>query len=259
MLQEAKDSNKVLLMYIDCRATPDRYLGEILCNEFSVMIINQYYVAWGVDIETAEGEIAGNVLQVRDLPCIAAVKVDNVNSPFIIEKLEGIYSDEKIIEFLSRNYVIRPVIPKKNKQLEEERKIRARQERELKEAERIVKERQELEVKKKQEEVKRIEMERVRKEAEERQREVKMEIIGSEPEGDSAAIVSFRLPDGSKLVRRFDRQRKIQVLYDFMEVQGFNQCALLFGFPSAPLENKEESLESIGIFPTAVLIVRKLE
>lgn len=259
MLEEANQVNMVLLMYIDSRSCPSDYLLTVFCNELSVMIINQYYLAWGVDKDTAEGIIADKVLTPRQYPCLAAIKVDNPESPLIIEKLEGLHSSEKVIEFLSRNYVTRPVLPKVNKAIIEERRIRERQDRELKEAERIVKEKQQKEAMEKKEIRIREEMKKKLEEEKENEKRRKMEIIGEEPNGIDVALVSFRLPDGRKVERKFDKLREIQVLYDFIEVQGLINFTLLFGFPSEPLANKETTLESIGIYPKAVVIVRTNE
>ena len=256
MVEEAKEKKKFLLMYIDSIDTPIGYTKEILCNELSVMIMNEFYVCWGVDRETHEGEMAAIVLNASIFPCLAAVKCNDPSGPMVIEKIEGIHTAEKIIEFLSRNYVARPVINKRDKIIEEERKIRANQDRELKEAERELKERHLAESRKKEETKKQLELEKLRIEKIENEKKIKEQSIGIEPEGPDAALVSFRLPNGNKIERKFDKNRNIQILYDYLEVQGLNNYVILFGFPSVPLTDKDQTLETAGIFPKAVVIVR---
>ena len=239
MLEEAKTHKKILLLYIDCDEVPSNYIQNIFCNELSAMIINDYYIGWGVHKDTNEGQTGIQALKAEKFPCIAAVKVDDPANPIIIEKLEGVYIPEKIIEFLSRNYVTRPVVTERDKKLEEERKIRATQEKELKEAERILKKRQ-------------MEEEKLRKEK-------KIQIVGDEPTGNDAALVSFRLPNGSKIERKFGKERKVQVLYDFLSTQGYDNIVLLYGFPSTPFSDLSASLESCEIYPKAVVIVKNAE
>ena len=86
-----------------------------------------------------------------------------------------------------------------------------------------------------------------------------MEIIGEEPNGPDVAVVSFRMPNGGKIERKFAKDVKTQVLYDYLEVQGFKNVEILFGFPSAVISDKEQTLESFGIFPKALVIVRSCE
>jgi FAS-associated factor 2 len=259
MIQEAKNKKKNLLMYIDTDNTPDDYLKTIFCNELAMTIINEYYIGWGVNKDSEEGKISENILSSRRFPSLAAIKVDDPSKPVVIEKIEGIQLEEKVIEFLSRNYVARPIISPKDKILEEDRKIRAKQDRELKEAERKLKQR-ELDEKKKREEKKREEeIERDRKQKEEAELKKKMFEIGDEPNGEDAAVVSFRLPDGSKIERKFHKDRNVAILYKYLDTQGYKNISILYGFPSVPLTDSSRTLDALGIYPKAVVIVRSLE
>ncbi|OMJ73448.1 hypothetical protein SteCoe_27865 [Stentor coeruleus] len=256
MLEEAKNTKKMLLMYIHCDEVPIEYIKEVFCNELSAMIINQYYIAWGVFQDSTEGRVAEQVLKATGFPCLAAVKVDDPSRPVVLEKLEGQHPCEKIIEFLSRNYVSRPVIAYRNRALEEERKIRAKQEKELKEAERLHLHREMEERKKKEEEQKRILDEKLEKEKEENEKKRKMMEIGDEPVDGEIACLSFRLPNGSKIERKFDKNRQVKVLYDYLEAQGLKNFEVLYGFPAVVLGNKNATLEESGLYPKALVIVR---
>ena len=65
--------------------------------------------------------------------------------------------------------------------------------------------------------------------------------------------------NGSKAERRFDKRRSIQVLYDYLEIQDIVGVEILFGFPAVILTDKNVSLEEAGLFPKALVIVRKIE
>ena len=147
----------------------------------------------------------------------------------------------------------------RDKKLEEERKIRATQEKELKEAERILKKRQMEEEKLRKEKKMREEEEKMLKIKKDEEKFKKIQIVGDEPTGNDAALVSFRLPNGSKIERKFGKERKVQVLYDFLSTQGYDNIVLLYGFPSTPFSDLSASLESCEIYPKAVVIVKNAE
>lgn len=251
----AKDKKKMLAIYIHNKDTSWDYVKDTLCYDLSVMVLNEYYIFWPVEKETIDGEMAEHVLRPTRYPCLAVVNVD-CPQPMVLEKQEGLFEPEKVVSFLTRNYIPRPVISQQNKELIQERKLRAQQERELREAERIVEARKLQEQKEKEEKLKNLEEEKQRKIKEEAEKREKIERIGDEPSGLDASFISFRMPDGSKVERRFGKTQKISVLYDFIETLNCLNCELLFGFPAEVLRKTEESLENSGIHPKALLIVR---
>ena len=251
----AKDKKKMLAIYIHNAETSWDYVKDTLCNDLAVMVLDGFYIFWPVEKETIDGELAQHVLKPLSYPCLAAVHVD-CPQPTVLEKLEGLFEPEKVISFLTRNYVPRPVLSQRNKELEQERRLRAQQERELREAERIVEARKLQEQKEKQEALKKSEEAKQAKALEDAQKKEKIERIGEEPNGPDTSFISFRMPDGSKVERRFAKTQKVSVLYDFIETLNCSHFNLLFGFPSEILSKSDETLENAGIHPKALLIVR---
>lgn len=251
----SRDKKRMLAIYIQNAETSWEYTKQILCNDLTVMVLNDFYVFWPVEKESIDGEIAEHVLKPLSYPCFAVVDTSSPQ-PVVLEKLEGFYEVEKIISFLSRNYIPRPVITQPNKQLIQERKLRAQQERELREAEKIVEAKKIQELKEKEERRKKEEEERLKKIEEEQRIKDKMERIGTEPDGPDASFVTFRMPDGSKVERRFGKRQKVSVLYDFIETVRILKFEILFGFPALVLSDMDVTIEDAGIHPKALLIVR---
>jgi FAS-associated factor 2 len=209
-------------------------------------------LVWAVERESSEGKVAENLLKATSFPCFAIVSVENPARPVVLSKIEGQFPSEYITEFLSAQFTpLRPVDPRQE-ELERERQLRMMQDQELKAAEKIVEERKRLEDIRKNEEIK-------AKMIREANKNAKIEIVGPEAEGADAVFVSFRLPNGTKIERRFFKGRTVQVLYDFLEIQDLADVEILFGFPAVILTDKSLTLEDAGLYPKALVIVRKIE
>ena len=252
VVQEAKNSRKMLFMYISSESVPISYTIEVLCNPRSLNLISTHYIAWAVERESAEGTTAEKLLRATSFPCLAIVSVENPSRPVVLSKIEGSFTASYVAEFLSAQFEpIRQADPRQQ-ELENERRLRMMQDMELEAAEKILEERKKNEENKRNEERKIFEL----KDA---NRKAKIQAVGEEAEGDEAVLVSFRMVNGSKAERRFDKRRSIQVLYDYLEIQDIVGVEILFGFPAVILTDKNVSLEEAGLFPKALVIVRKIE
>lgn len=256
---ETNKVGRMLVMYICSEQISADYTIQTLCNQVVVGLLSQYYVIWAVDRETSDGTLAEKLLRSSSYPCLAIISTQNIEKPVVLAKLQGQCSVEQVIQFLSAQ--VSPIISYNPRQveLERERQLRASQEQELREAERILKERVQQEELKKQNELLKKQMEIEEKQKRENLRQAKIDELGPEPKDSDATFVSFRLPNGSKLERRFDKGRKVQALYDFLEISNCSGIEILFGFPSTVIDNLQQSLEEAGLHPKALVIVRKVE
>ena len=97
---------------------------------------------------------------------------------------------------------------------------------------------------------------RMREEQEIRDRKMKM--IGDEPPaGPDTTQITFRLPSGEKIERRFVQNSGIEVLYLFLESKGFGNVEIVSGFPAKVM--KEGTLVSEGLTPRALMHVRLIQ
>ena len=92
-----------------------------------------------------------------------------------------------------------------------------------------------------------------------------------EPEDNNPdkCIILFRFPDGEKTVqRKFLKQDKINILYDFIKSLGrdifteneHHHFSLLQTFPFKSFDDKKNNtLEEEGLFPNSVLKIKEIE
>ncbi|CAG9321275.1 unnamed protein product [Blepharisma stoltei] len=255
VLQDGQSINRPVLVYINSRDVPAGYLREVICHEVSIALIAESYLIWGVDENSQDGINAIRQLQVTALPTLAVVQGRNNGRPQVLDRLEGCASFDTYLEFLERNSVqnVAGVDP----DLHQERLIREQQDRELEEAERITRERYRAEELKRAQ-IKKEQEEEMRKQQEEEQRrKQKEESIGEEPNpGPDIALISFRLPDGKKIERRFYKEKQIETLYDFIETLSLRNFEIVTNFPSKVLDQKQITLEAAGLFPKSIVYVR---
>ena len=143
---------------------------------------------------------------------------------------------------------------------------------ERKEREKKEKERQLLEEKKKEE--KRLEEEKKRKEEELKKKEEKIKIIKKNlpPDPDDSnpdkCTILFRYPDGNRNVeRKFLKNDKISLLYDFIETLGRdiytendnNKFELIQTFPFKKYDDLNKTLEEEGLFPNSMLQIKEID
>ena len=252
VIHEAHRARKVLLIYVASQAVPISYTLEVLCNDRSLGLVAAHYLAWAVERESPEGRTAERLLKAGRLPCFALVSVDNPARPVVLSKAEGLLSAGQLAEFLSAQFTPLRSSNPRQQELDNERQLRTLQDLELKAAEKMLEERKKAEETQKLEAKKQLELRDANKKA-------KIQAVGEEPDGPDVVLVSFRMQNGCKVERRFDRRRSVQVLYDFLETQDVSGVEVLFGFPAVILNDKNVSLEEAGLYPRALVIVRKVE
>ncbi|CDF35762.1 unnamed protein product [Chondrus crispus] len=152
--------------------------------------------------------------------------------------------------------------------------VAARQQRDERESARLLREQQDMEYaaaleedrekeRKAQEEQDRVEGERERLRGLEVRRERKREALGEEPEkGPGVASVVMRLPDGSRVGRRFEKANAMEVVFDWAEVNrvDIEKASLVTTYPRRSLrypEDADMTVEQAGLFPSAMLLLEE--
>mmetsp|Transcript_1695 Transcript_1695/g.3247 ORF Transcript_1695/g.3247 Transcript_1695/m.3247 type:complete len:370 (-) Transcript_1695:180-1289(-) len=94
---------------------------------------------------------------------------------------------------------------------------------------------------------------------EEQRRAVEQALVAEPPEGPEASLLVIRLPDGSRVQRRFPGNGPLQHVDDFLRSKGLqvNQYQLVSTFPRQTYTDSSLSLQALGLHPKAMLIVEK--
>lgn len=105
---------------------------------------------------------------------------------------------------------------------------------------------------------------------EEKEEELKTIIIPREPEinDPNACLITFRYPYDERYInRRFNKNDKIEVLYNYVESLGneiyskpkYHSFELIYGYPPINFGNKKDNtLDDEGLFPSSTInIVEK--
>lgn len=246
-LEFASDRTKLLLVYIHQEHFGDQFLRNILCDRQVVTVINDSYVLYGHFHDSAQGVEAQNLFSPGQALTFAIVSGDEV-----LHKIQHLPSKTELMEILMR--FLRNTQSQEVRNIQD-RLIREQQERELREAELIELEKLEQQ-RKRNEEISRRQREEVEEKRKKEEEIVeKHKIIGDEPEpGPNVSSITFRLPSGDKLERRFFNEFEVHNLYRFLEIKGLCKFELVFGYPSQVLKNG--TLASEGLVPRAVVHVR---
>ena len=203
------------------------------------------------------------------------------NTQLIINKLEGFFEYkiicEIILECLSKkrinvnhiqdDYEFQRKATKNLSPLE----LLERQKRELQEVEKeaqmkeIAKQMELEKEQKEKEERKKIELNLQKKNSlERRTKEYLKENLLAEPIKDSnTCTISFRMPDGTLLERRFSKNWKIVEMYNFIGsldnvlTEEETEFDLIIPFPMKVYNDMNQTFEQAGLFPNAMLVVRE--
>ena len=253
ILVEAKNRQRMVFLLLDA----GQGFAELLCNEAIVAVLNENFIAWGVDAQSFEGKQARALIKPDEVPCVVVLRVSDVRAPTIQDTLVGLPSFDQLLEFLGRNIQKTIDHMAANDPFFQERQIRAQQEKELIEAEQIVRMRQREQEEKERQLKEQMELEEKKKEE---RREIaleKLRRIGEEPdESGQTASLSFRIFDGRKVDRRFVKTKMVEELYDFVESLVDVEFEIVSGFPHAVLD-KGVTIEDAGLCPKAVVHVRE--
>lgn len=249
-IQYALDRGKRTLIYLHNEAYGEQFIQQVLCDRQSISIINDIYVLYAHYANSEQGQEIINLLAHGQDMVFAVIQGEE-----IIGKLENLPTLDQFLQFLvgysgdTQSREVRQI---------QDRIIRKQQESDLQEAERIVLQRAENELKAIQEQERKKTQELEEKAKKESEIKRRLDLIGEEPPaGPNVSTISFRLPSGEKIDRRFNNSIEINLLYCYIESKGLANFELVFGYPSIVL--KDGTIESQNMNPRALVHVRLIE
>lgn len=268
VLAQAREIRRPVIFYIHNVGASEHFIREVLCSEVIIDIMSQSYILWGTLNTTDEGRSMMRNLNVKATPTFAACRISSEPDPIVLEVIEGETTLEGLFAFLDNNLMLyneqttsisrpsRPVDPV----VDHDRLLRQEQERAYREVERQYLEQQRA--KQVEEDRARAEQEREQQEAEllNQHKERLMDSIGLEPSpGQDVAEVVIRLPDGSRSIRRFMRNATLRQLIDYISTLDNvpRQHEVVTTYPTMVLQPTDDTVESAGLFPKAIVHVRE--
>eukprot|EP00359_Climacostomum_virens_P001775 CAMPEP_0204899346 /NCGR_PEP_ID=MMETSP1397-20131031/1803_1 /ASSEMBLY_ACC=CAM_ASM_000891 /TAXON_ID=49980 /ORGANISM="Climacostomum Climacostomum virens, Strain Stock W-24" /LENGTH=414 /DNA_ID=CAMNT_0052067297 /DNA_START=2362 /DNA_END=3606 /DNA_ORIENTATION=+ len=269
LLPHVRESRRPLIFYVHNETASDEFVSQVLCSEVIVDMLSHSFVIWGTFNTSSEGRSMIKNLRARTTPTFAACRISQEPDPIVLEVIEGEVSLEDMFNFLERNLMLhreqlnsisRPARPA-DPVVDRDRSIREQQEIEYREVERQYLEQQRA--KQAEDERARAEQERQRSENERRkiERSRIIESVGPEPNpGTDVAEVVIRLPDGSRNIRRFMRSSTLRQLFDYIStLEGSvpKQYEVVTTYPTTTLHPTQDTIESAGLFPKAIVHVRE--
>jgi hypothetical protein len=239
---ETERAKKNGLIYIHQSEFSDQFVRTVLCNSEIVSIINNSFLFLGVLGESDEGAQAVSRFSDENTAIFVVFRGKHV-----LGRLEYQPSTDELLEFLI-GFLEDPGVV-------DDRAIRQRQDEEFKEMERVHKMRQDEERQK----ALKIKLEEEQMQAlrfrEEKIRAEREKFVGDEPDMASGITqITFRLPSGEKIERRFHEDTLADVLITFLKTKGMEDCELLAGYPPSPLQSG--SLKQFGLTPRGLIHVR---
>lgn len=271
----ARNQQPLLIFLYQPRFSP-LYLSTVLFTPAAASILRENFTVMLVDPEHPEFAPLAEKTGAQPPPALMALHMLSQEQQVILGVMAGeeTLTAGEVIEFLDRTLMQAEFVARETEarpapnqaKIVQDRlyfpfRIRQEQETALREAERIA---QERERKAREEAQRRLqEQEEQRQQAENllRLKAQKRESVGPEP-ADSPEIVkiAFRMPDGSKNQRNFEKTDTVGKLYDYIDsLEGeLGAFELATSFPSHSLSNKDSSLESEGLYPRAVLHIRQV-
>ncbi|KAI8849474.1 hypothetical protein BC829DRAFT_182361 [Chytridium lagenaria] len=277
-LDVAKRELRYLFVYLqssDHDDTPDFNRNTMTSERFINYIQEQNFLVWAGDIKESESFLVSNVLLATRYPFIALIAPQG-SRMVVVDRVEGPSSPEELITALSHHVNrfdsnINAIRADRERQ-DQARSIREQQDqayqaslRADQEKERKAQEERDR-IRKEKEEAEKLEMERENKiEMRMRRREELRQNLPVEPAATAKDIakISLRLPSGERVVRRFNADDKIELVYNFIESMDLSPISIeadivaVNTYPRKVLLDKTQTLKEAGLVPSASLIVEE--
>jgi len=280
-ITSSHNSEKLLLVYLHSPKHPDTddFCKNVLCSEEVSNYVNTEMLAWGGSIEFADAYRLCDMMMVSTYPTLAVLQPSASSSSSssngdtgqrisarLLDRIDGITAKETIIERLSlccrQHKAVVQEAAARRLQEQERRNLLEQQNREYLESQRRDREREEE--KRRQQEEERNKVETMKK---------KREQLPNEPpssvERRDSSTIKFNLPNGTKFVRRFYADNKLQHVRDFVEItlddmedNTIANFELVMNFPKRRFGGDTDhtvTIEEAGLVPQAVLFVQDLD
>lgn len=224
------------LVYVHCWDhvdTPSFCKHVLGSSEVTAVLKRDDVVVWGGDVFAAETRSVSHMLKATTFPFLALLSPSSSPSTrrfVLLQKISGHVSPKDLAQKLSEAIVSHrdevEAERRRQRAREEERRLRESQDAAYQSA-LLADQKREEEEEAKRETIER-EAKRARAQAEialskEREKsdelEEKKRALGDEPRtGDGTSTFVFRLPDGSRLTRRFANQDKLLMIFHFLDI-----------------------------------------
>ncbi|PXF48469.1 Plant UBX domain-containing protein 10 [Gracilariopsis chorda] len=276
-LQSAHSQLKFLLVYIHSeshRLTP-AFVRQVISNPTFISAVDDSVLSWAGSITQRDAAAVQSALRVPALPFLAIVAAPSrtssdlsranfgtvlsirAGSSALVGGAEG--TAAWIARVVQRHSHILTAIRQQRVDRENARLLREQQDAEYAAA--LVADR--LAEQKAAEEREKEEGEQRRKEELQIRRDRKREALGEEPEkGPGIASVVLRLPDGSRVGRRFSKDEALEKVFDWAEVNrvDIEVACLVVAFPRKSFRYPEDAditIERAGLFPSCMLLLEE--
>ncbi|XP_054712003.1 FAS-associated factor 2-like isoform X2 [Uloborus diversus] len=280
-VNDAKQDLKFLLVYLhgDDHQDTDEFCRTVLCCREVINFIDSSFLFWACSVNSPEGYRVSQALRENTFPFLAVI-VLRENRMTVVARLEGPTDSEVLIRRLNvimndnEASLIAARLERQERTMNQT--IRRQQDeayieslRADQEKERRKREEQEIKAKIELEERNKILEEQRRKEDIRRQKiELADQIPEEPPESDFKAIrLMIKLPNGTRLERRFNREQSMKFLYYFVFCHSESPDSFqIVSFPrrTVPCEPTETCPEpptfsEFGIENSEMLLVQDLE
>uniref|UniRef100_A0A7S1XDM9 UBX domain-containing protein n=2 Tax=Compsopogon caeruleus TaxID=31354 RepID=A0A7S1XDM9_9RHOD len=277
-LRTADRQFKFLLVYLHSDRHPRTgpFCRQVLAEPAITRLVEESFVFWAGSIRSQEGAGAQHALGLSTFPFLAVVSPQRGREyGRVVAVCEGLVSSNDVRGFLAgvldghgmslvaarleqeERITNRRLIQEQN--IEYQRSLEADRERERRKAEEDAKrEKDEREAQLREEERQRLDRER-----RDRREQKRRKLQEPEPEkGDTVASIVLRLPNGSRVSRRFLSSAPLRDVFDWADVQGVeialaclasNFPRRLFNYP----EDADISIEDANLTPSATLLVEE--
>jgi len=271
--QRSKKEFKFVVIYLHSsqHQDTDEFCSQLVATETVSGFLNDHFIVWANDIRSPEGYRLSQSLEASSFPFMAVVTNNYAGGMTMLDKWEGMINTEELMTRLT-NILERHGQILTNARIEHEtrdfdRRIREEQEEAYQESlladqerERMVNEermRQDLDrARREQEERETMDRQRDR----ERRKEDLARSIAPEPPSDDrrAVRIAIRLPDGSRLQRRFSPESRVEAIYDFVDSQRvLSEYDLVSSHPRQIYNDRTLTLSSVGLVGQSSLFVEE--
>ncbi|KAA8498357.1 FAS-associated factor 2-B [Porphyridium purpureum] len=275
-LRTAGREYKFALVYIhdENREACNSFCRSVLQDGQVIRFIDEAFIFWAASTRFAETVQARSEFRLTHLPALAIVEGHPTRPPGRVIAMKqanafgGPMDAAGVFQWMQRvqeRYGVSLISARiQQEERETNRLLRQQQDEEFQRA---------LEEDRLKEQRKRQEEERVAREvreAEQKERETrerrarKQELLGEEPpaQGAVTASVVLRMPDGSRNTRRFLRDTKLEMLFDWADTLGveIGQALLVSSYPRRAFkypEDKDMSIAEAGLTPSAMLLIEE--
>lgn len=234
-------------------------------------MIEREFVVWAGDIEDYEAYRASIALGARQYPFTALI-LRKQGRMQVIERTNGYLDVEDLMNKLTIAIEINgdELAMARSDRAEQELSRRLREEQDRAYLESLEKDKQKqrtAEIERENEKRKLEELEREKRQEEERRmriiknRERLRETMPQEPTSGKLVKVAFRLPDGSRVSRKFHETDTVELLYHFagthelhIDSEDFIICS---NFPRKEFENRSLTLVEAGLSPAGMVVIEE--